>query len=459
MIGSATFLAIFLCPSPGSAGLVRSVEPITGGTVPATTAAPRQITALPTSGDIAVDGRFDEPCWQTGVWVDRLILVDGSGRPGQAQTVFKVRFDPENLYIAVRAAEPNMEHLKGSEGATHDSQALNDDCIEVWLDPDGIARRAYHQVYSVAGGTYDEIQTEEWRPQLPGEAVEAGRSTDEAWDASGEVRFARSEEHWTCEMRLPVSDYGLDRIVPGSTWRFSLARRRWVLPEVGMPETSSLTGVSRWPLSALAELCLGAPAVEVAGLDFGGAGLGDNELRLTCRDPRGRLPVVDVRLTVGGDETRSYRHSIRLNGAESTSGVIPYQLRSPGEYALWLELLRPGTQDVLFRRTLHRDVSSALRLWARSQVAYRGKPWPLDVQLLLGGVSQKRARARVELVAANGRVVAKQTIGDVQPRFRLQLNLRRARIESEYTVRLTVVDDGDDLGSSSVPVRAARSPR
>jgi hypothetical protein len=459
MLSLLTFLAILLCPSLGSAGLVRSVEPAAGDGAPAAEAKPREITALPAGCEVRVDGRFTESCWQEGLWTDEFILSDSTGRRPQAQTVFKVRFDGGNLYIAVRANEPNMAHLKGFYGASHDDQAFNDDCVEVWLDPGDTRSAAYHQVYSVVGGTYDEVQHEEWRAEPPGATRRAVRRSDRGWDGSGEAAFIRSEGHWTCEMRLPVGDFGLDGIIPGSVWGFNLARERWAFPESGTAETSSLTGVFCWPLSAFARLRLGVPEVDVASLDFGSAGMGDNELRFACRDPQDKLPFVDVRLTIEGDETRSYRHSVQLRGSASQPVTIPYELRSAGDYILRLELLRPGSEVALFRKTLHRSLPSALSLRPRSHIAYRGEPWWVDVELLLGGVSQRRARLRVELLSPAGRITSRQMIGGLQPAFRLHLNLRRARMEGDYALRLTVVDDGADLGTASVPIRIIRPPR
>jgi hypothetical protein len=199
--------------------------------------------------------------------------------------------------------------------------------------------------------------------------------------------------------------------------------------------------------------------VDVTGLDFGGAGMGDNELRFSCRDPQAKLQFVDVRLTIEGDETRSYRHSVQLQGSTSRPVTVPYELRSRGNYTLRLELLRPGSEVALFRKTLHRSLPSALRLRPRSHIAYRDEPWWMDVELLLGGVSQKRTRLRVELLSPAGRVAARQTVRGLQPAFRLHLNLRRARVEGDYALRLTVVDDGTDLGTASVPIRIIRPPR
>ncbi len=454
MLRALPLLLLAVWPSTGFGALVRSVEPAPVEAAPATPSARREITALPASCEITIDGHFDERCWQVGLWIDEFVLSDGSGKRPAAQTLFKVRFDEQNLYVAVRAAEPSMEHLKGFYGATHDDQAFNDDCIEVWLDPDDLGRRAYHQVYSVVGGTYDTLQCEQGQSGAP------RRTQDTSWEAHGEVVFARSEDQWTCEMRLPVSDLGLDTIIPGSVWGFNLARERWAFVESGRAEYSSLTGVFCWPMSAFAKLRLGVPEVDVTAFDFGAAGVGDNELRFECRDPRGNLATLDMRLTIQGHETTSYRHSIRLKGSEAKLVVLPYEIPGPGEYALRLELLRPGSDEVLFRKTMTRRLESAVRLHPRSHIARIGaEPWWVDVELQVGDVSLQEAQLRVELLKADGRRLAHHTVEDVQRRSRLHLNLRRARAEGEYVVRVTVVSRGKELGEGTVPLRMIRAPR
>jgi len=442
---------------PASAALVTSVEPLSpdSATAPART---RAISALPAEGPVTIDGVLDEPCWQSGLWVDDSLLTDGSGRRAHAQTYFKVRFDSESLYVGVRADEPNMAGIKGFFGDAHDDKVFNDDCIEIWVDPDNIRDRAFHQIFSVVGGTYDEFQREEldFDPSSPVAGARIPfRESDVKWDGAPESAFARAEDHWTCELRLPVHDYGAERVIPGSTWAFNLARERWAAP--GGVELSSVTGVFAWPMSAFADLTLGTSPIEISGLDMGGIGVGESLLAFDARSPRQELDMVDVRLTVKNGGEQSVRQLVRLDGSRPERVRLPYDLKPAGECAVTLEVLRPRTNELLFRKSSRGRLDSAVRILPRTSLAYRaGEPFWVDATLAVGDVSFSRAWLKVELVSPKGRPVARQRIKEVNRAMRLNLRLQAAGQEGEYRLRLTVLDGKRELGVASTPIHVLK---
>ncbi len=442
---------------PASAALVTSVEPLSPASI-TTPARTRAISALPTGGPVTVDGVLDEPCWQSGLWVDDSLLTDGSGRQARAQTYFKVRFDSESLYVGVRADEPNMTGIKGFFGDAHDDKVFNDDCFEIWIDPDNIRDRAFHQIFSVVGGTYDEFQREElgFDPSSPVAGARIPfRESDLEWDGAPESAFARAEDHWTCELRLPVSDYGAERVIPGSTWAFNLARERWEAP--GGVELSSVTGVFAWPMSAFADLTLGTSPLEISGLDMGGIGVGESLLAFDARSPRQELDSVDVRLTVENGGVQSVKQSVRLSGNRVQRVELPYELTPSGSCAVTLEVLRPETDELLFRKCSHRRLDSAVQILPRTGLAYRARePFWVDATLAVGDVSFSRAWLKVELISPKGRRVARQRIEEVSRAMRLNMRLQAAGREGEYRLRLTVLDGKRELGVASTPIHVLK---
>ena len=457
MITPATIAMTALILAPAQAALVRSVEPLVtdAGTAPQPV---RELSAMPTTGPITIDGRLDEPCWQSGVWVDDSLLADGTMRQASAQTYFKVRFDPENLYVGVRADEPNMDGLREVFGAVRDDKVFNDDCIEIWVDPDNSRNRSFHQIFSVAGGSYDEFQSEErgFDPASPVAGARAPRrETDLAWDASAESAISKGDDYWTCELRLPVSDYGAQRITPGAVWALNLARERWAAP--GGVELSSVTGVFSWPMSAFADLRLGISPIEVSDLRMGDIGIGESLLGFTVRSPRGELRGVDVRLAVHNGGDRSVRQLVRLDGKRPTRVELPYELAASGACSVTLEVLATGTERLLFRRCSHRRLDSAVRLQPRTGLAYRTKePFWVDVTLAVGDVSFSRAWLRAELLSSQGRVVARQRLNDPTRAMRLNMKLGAAGREGQHQLRLTLFDEKRELGRASAPIHVMR---
>lgn len=454
----ATILSA-LIPAPGPAKLVRSAEPVVPGAT--VSAGPvREITALPTNCPVVVDGIFDEPCWTPGLWVDDLILTDRSGRPAPTQTTFKVRYDERNLYLAVRAAEPNMAGLREFFGDAHDDRVFNDDCVEVWVDPDNLRQLAYHQVFSVAGGTYDEAQRSERRfdPEslLPG-AMVLTQERDITWEASAESAIVRGAGFWVCELRLPAEDFGLPRIIPGSTWAFNVARERWAAP--GGAEYSSLTGVFGWPMSAFAELHLGMATVEVEGLDLAAVGVGENSPSFTLRAPREGVGAVDIRLGASNGGEKLVRQSVELKGNEPLPVELPLQLAPAEHTEVTLELLRAGTDELLFRQCSRPRLEAPIRLRPQTPVARMGDRIWVDVELRLGDESMQRASMEVELLSPTGQRVGRSLLKQPAPVMRLQLGLGAARREGDYTLRFMVLDELTELGGASAQLRIIRRGR
>jgi hypothetical protein len=454
-------LILLLIPLPGAAKLVQSVEPGVPEASAVSTAA-REITAFPAGGAIRVDGVLDEPCWQEGLWIGDWRLKDAPDQHPEAQTRFKVRFDARNVYVGVVADEPNMAYLRESYGAAHDTAAYSDDCIEVWLSPGHLRQRGYHFAFSVAGGVWDGVQweTTSLDPQAAiGSGRKATRHEDKAWDSTARAAFAKAGDHWTCEAQLPATDLRMADIVPGSLWGFNIGRERWAFPEGGRGEYSSLTSVFSWPMTSFANLRLGLSPVGVSNLNLGAVGRGENQARFDCRAARRDLEAVDVRLTARDTEEHTVRFWVKLDGDKPVAVAQPYTLAECPEAHLVLELLRPGTEEVLFRTFATRDLSEPLRAYPRSNLAYLGRdPWWVDLQLAIGGASLARSQLQVEVVSPTGRVRGRQRLKDLTEVMRLNIRPRAIGPAGQYTLRFTVVDGKQELGRAELPLRLIRPP-
>jgi hypothetical protein len=454
MLGLTTIsLLAFCCPAPGAplARVVERPEPPKGAPKPPPV---REVTALPAGGPVKIDGVFDEPCWQTGLWVGGFTLVDSGGATPEAPTELKIRFDGDNLYLAVRATEANLAHLKESEGATHDAQAFYDDCVELWLDPDGLRRQAYHLVYSVAGGTYDALQTEE-RLEGVATAAPAVMTEEKSWEAHGEAAFRKGPDQWTCELRLPVRDFGLPSIFPGGVWALNVVRDRYAFPEAGRAEYSSLTGAFRSPLSRFADLQMGIGPVEVTNVGLGALGVGENRLQFDVRRLADGLSAVEACLTVSGKTQSTLRRRVALS-REPQTVTLPYDLQGLGDFELRLELWNPDTAELLWLKRVQRRLEAVIRLWPGAEAVARGEPWLVDAELRVGGVSLPRTRLEVTVIDADGKAMATSRLKPPRASIRLALNLKRIKRPSDYRVVFTVFDGGVKLGEAAVPLRVEK---
>jgi len=454
-------IALFLPALPSTARLVRSVES-GGGATSAGADSGREITAVPTRGPIAVDGLLDEPCWQSGLWLDDWLLLDGAGRKPEAQTRFRARFDSQALYIGVIADEPNMPYLRDVYGAARDAPVYNDDCLEVWVDPSNTRREAYHFIFSVAGGVWDGRQWEEASPDPQAPINSAPRMTrheDKAWNGTAHAAFARADDGWTCEVCVPAADFGLPGLVEGSRWGLNIGRERWAFEGGGRAEHSSLTGIFAWPMTSFAGLRLGVSPIEIGNLSLGPLGVGGNDLRFDCRAPRQGLGAVDVRLTTCDTEERTVRFAVPLDADKPAIVSRTYTLASCAEARVTLEVLRPGSEAVLFRATEARGLADPVRAHASGNVAFLGAdPWWVDLELRVGSASLARSRLQVEVVSPTGRIRHRQRLSDLSQVMRLNFRPRAVGPAGEQTLRFIVLDGKEELGQAEVPLRLLRPP-
>jgi len=142
--------------------------------------------------DIVIDGRLDEPFWKTinPGSVGRLRELQ-TGRPAALGATVLTGWYRDSLYVAVRCDEvpgtkPNVTSRK------HDDMAIwYGDVVEILLETN---MHSYYQVaVNPAGAVVD---------------LDRGMNKDSAvtWDSQAEVAARVADDHWTVEIRIPVTD-------------------------------------------------------------------------------------------------------------------------------------------------------------------------------------------------------------------------------------------------------------
>ncbi len=153
-----------------------------------------------------VDGRLDDEAWKAAPVITGLINSKDK-QPARFATEFRLVHDTDALYVAVLAKEPEMARLKHRTATDVPSKVWNDDCVEVFLDPQATRRRYYQHIVN-AGGLIACSYCGDFSADLPATAV-AGRTA----------------EAWTLEVRIPFSTFGAAPN-PGERWGMNLTRGR-----------------------------------------------------------------------------------------------------------------------------------------------------------------------------------------------------------------------------------------
>ena len=124
-----------------------------------------------------------------------------------------------------------------------------------------------------------------------------------------------------------------------------------------------------------------------------------------------------------------------------------------------LELLRPGSEEVIYRSGLTRDLSDPLRAYPQSNVAFLGpEPWSVDLALRVGGLSLARSRMLVEVLSPTGRVRHRERLRDLRGAMRLNFRPRAIGPAGDWTLRFTVLDGKQELARAELPLRLLRPP-
>lgn len=159
-----------------------------------------------------IDGKLDDECWQDKEAITGFLLLRKGLSKAKEQTIARLAYDKENLYLGVTCSESNMNKIK----ATHkkrDSNVYGDDCIEVFLDSEKKGEKYYHIVVNSIGTIYD--------------AINLRRD----WQGSYEIGTKINKDSWTLEMAIALKSISISEIKAGDRWNFNICRERRVEPK------------------------------------------------------------------------------------------------------------------------------------------------------------------------------------------------------------------------------------
>jgi hypothetical protein len=183
-----------------------------------------------TTTRIQIDGKLDEPAWQTAAWTHDFQDIEGSGRPKpRFRTRAKMLWDDTYFYVAAELQEP---HVWGTV-TNHDAVIFQDPDFEVFIDPDGDRHNYYEFEMNALNTTWDLLLK---KPYIDGgpalnEWEIAGLKT--AVHVTGTINKAGDEDQgWSVEIAFPwkaLAQYSKQKAPPveGDIWRVDFSRVEW----------------------------------------------------------------------------------------------------------------------------------------------------------------------------------------------------------------------------------------
>jgi len=180
---------------------------------------------------VKVDGRINDPDWNTAAWTADFVDIEGDLKPRpRLRTRIKMLWDNRYFYIAAELLEP---HVWGTL-TKHDSVIFHDNDFEVFIDPDG-DNHNYGELEVNALNTT-------WDLKLPRPYKDGGKA-DNSWELEGLKTAVHvqgtlndprdTDQGWTLELAIPWRDLQTlsQAATPprnGDQWRVNFSRVEWM---------------------------------------------------------------------------------------------------------------------------------------------------------------------------------------------------------------------------------------
>jgi hypothetical protein len=276
----------------------------------------RVLRAVPATAPPTIDGKLDDATWQTAAELTDFTRYRAGGL-ARDQTEARVCYDNQALYLGVRLNSSAMDKLKVEETA-RDAAVYQDDCVEVFVDPEHSHRRWKQFVANSIGTQFD--------GDMPG--GEPGRGI--AWNGTWTVKTSKDAKGWTAELRIPFADLG-GAPKPGAVHGFNVCREA---PSTGELSMWTDTGGRFTQVSGLADLVYGPfapapPQVEELALEEANAGGYVFRCRLDADQALATTSTVELQIP-GAEPVRVSHQQALAKGPDRLAITIPCQPTEDG---------------------------------------------------------------------------------------------------------------------------------
>ncbi len=191
----AALFALMFCAGSALAADVRVPEP----KIPFD---PRFYVCYRTQKPPEIDGRIGETSWKKADWTESFVDIEGPARAKpRFRTRVKMLWDDRYFYVAAELEEPNV----WATFMERDSVIFEENCFEVFIDPDGDTHDYYELEINALNTIWDLLLLRPYRDGEPA-AVNAWdiRGLRSAIAVDGTVNLPKDRDKgWTVELALP----------------------------------------------------------------------------------------------------------------------------------------------------------------------------------------------------------------------------------------------------------------
>lgn len=167
-------------------------------------------TNLDISEAIKLDAVFNEPVWNRVEWGgDFTVNFPNNGEKPTRQTLFKIVYDENFLYVAYRCLDEDPDKIEKRLGRRDNFPG---DWVEINIDSYRDNATGFAFTVSASGVKGDEFITGN------------GNNWDESWNPIWYTSTAITEEGWSAEIKIPLSQLRFSQL-EDQDWGFNVMRR------------------------------------------------------------------------------------------------------------------------------------------------------------------------------------------------------------------------------------------
>ncbi len=163
-----------------------------------------------TSSPPEIDGSIEDAAWQSGSWGGDFIQYEPhNGAPSSQQTDFKIIFDENNIYVAIRAYDTSVDSIVRRISRRDNGDG---DFVGISFDSYFDRQTGFTFITNAAGVKNDFIWARD------------GQVEDDTWDPIWFTSTKLYEWGWAAEMKIPLTQLRF-RLSDGGTWGVEVFRR------------------------------------------------------------------------------------------------------------------------------------------------------------------------------------------------------------------------------------------
>jgi hypothetical protein len=176
----------------------------------------QSINAQRAAEDFVPDGNLAKAAWKRAKWVRFEHDMSGRKKFPQAATRVAVLWTPDNLYVAFRCRFTALNIYEGEDAAKERWELWNRDVAEIFVNPQPERVSHYYEFEVSPNNQWIDLEIDKTKTPF----------NDAKWDSGFQhsTRVDAKSHTWTCEMRIPVSSMGVNKIPADAEWRVNFYR-------------------------------------------------------------------------------------------------------------------------------------------------------------------------------------------------------------------------------------------